>query len=370
MATEGKQSFARRDEQKQIELDVQKKWDELKVFEEDAPTEKDEKFMCTFPYPYMNGLLHLGHAFTLTKAVFAAQFQRLLGKKVLFPFGFHCTGMPIQAAANKLKREYETYGDMYPKFPAGMPMPKAKDGVPEMDGDCITLLFKAPPCTGNVEVKAYSLQMSVAGGAFKEVLSVPPPSKEDLLKQGKKVICKVPIVDGGCVFKVLTKLVDGSSCPESKESAEVNVDAAPKDKKSGAPGGGKRVAKKILAKTGDAAFQWEILVSMGLKPEDLLAFVDPMHWLQYYPPLGVRDLKRFAAPIDFRRSFITTSVNPFYDKFIRWQFHKLKASDKIGFGQATNYFLRDRWTGLHGPRSFRRRGSGAAGIHRHKVESA
>lgn len=35
---------------------------------------------------------------------------------VLFPFGFHCTGMPIKACADKLKREMELYG-CPPKFP-------------------------------------------------------------------------------------------------------------------------------------------------------------------------------------------------------------------------------------------------------------
>ena len=83
--------------------------------------------MCTFPYPYMNGLLHIGHAFSLTKAIFAAHFNRLLGKKVLFPFGFHCTGMPIQAAANKLAREFDVYGKPYPIFPPGRPQPKARE---------------------------------------------------------------------------------------------------------------------------------------------------------------------------------------------------------------------------------------------------
>merc|ERR1719272_170055 len=71
---------------------------------------------------------------------------------------------------------------------------------------------------------------------------------------------------------------------------------------------------------------------------DLPPFTDPMHWLGYYPPLGVRDLKKFGAPIDFRRSFITTEVNPFYDKFIRWQFTKLKAGEKIGFGKRATIF--------------------------------
>lgn len=39
------------------------------------------------------------------------------GKKILFPFGFHCTGMPIKACADKLKREMEDYGNP-PVFPA------------------------------------------------------------------------------------------------------------------------------------------------------------------------------------------------------------------------------------------------------------
>lgn len=63
--------------------------------------------MVTFPYPYMNGTIHLGHAFTVTKADFFAAYQQLKGKNSLFPFAFHCTGMPIQSAANRLKRELE-----------------------------------------------------------------------------------------------------------------------------------------------------------------------------------------------------------------------------------------------------------------------
>lgn len=44
------------------------------------------------------------------------RYYRLKGRKVLFPFGFHCTGMPIKACADKLKREMALYG-CPPKFP-------------------------------------------------------------------------------------------------------------------------------------------------------------------------------------------------------------------------------------------------------------
>lgn len=64
----------------------------------------------------MNGRLHVGHTFSLTKAEFAVGYQRMLGKKALFPFGFHATGMPIKACADKLVFEIETYGNP-PQFP-------------------------------------------------------------------------------------------------------------------------------------------------------------------------------------------------------------------------------------------------------------
>eukprot|EP01035_Chromulina_nebulosa_P063560 gene63560-86943_t len=108
-------SFVRRDHLLEIEKRMQKKWEDQRVYEVDVDESK-EKYLITFPYPYMNGRLHLGHAFSLTKAEFTARFQRSLGKNVLFPFAFHCTGMPIQAAANKLAEEVAKFGNP-PVFP-------------------------------------------------------------------------------------------------------------------------------------------------------------------------------------------------------------------------------------------------------------
>ena len=61
-----------------------------------------------------------------------------------------------------------------------------------------------------------------------------------------------------------------------------------------------------------------ILLKTGVPLDEINSFTDPLHWLKYFPPLGMKDLKRFGVQVDWRRSFITTSVNPYYDKFIQW----------------------------------------------------
>lgn len=63
----------------------------------------------------MNGSLHLGHAFTISKVEFIVGYERLQGKRVLFPAGYHCTGMPIKASADKLIREMEMFGEDFDK---------------------------------------------------------------------------------------------------------------------------------------------------------------------------------------------------------------------------------------------------------------
>ena len=72
---------------------------------------------------------------------------------------------------------------------------------------------------------------------------------------------------------------------------------------------------------------------MGVPKEDIEKFEDPEYWLDYFTPLGMQDLKTYGICADWRRSFITTSKNPYYDSFIRWQFNILKAKDKVTFGK-------------------------------------
>ena len=242
-------AFTRRDHLRSIEIKIQNEWNESKVYESNVDDNKP-KYFLNFPYPYMNGRLHLGHAFSLTKAEFTARFQRLQGKNVLFPFAFHCTGMPIQAAANKLKEEMTKFGNP-PVFP--------EDNEPEATAESI------------------------------ENLSITKPAEQ---------------------------------------SAESAIASKSKGKKS------KLVAK---GQAGKPMRQWEILSKM-VPVDEIASFADPMRWLDYFPPYGASDLQAFGSAIDWRRSFITTSVNPYYDAFIRWQYNRLKEGGRIKFGKRANVY--------------------------------
>lgn len=91
---EAKKSTARRDKLISLEQRARHIWERNQYFAVE-PNEKP-KFFQTFPFPYMNGTLHLGHAFSMTKCDFNAWYKRLAGFNVLFPFGYHCTGMLLK----------------------------------------------------------------------------------------------------------------------------------------------------------------------------------------------------------------------------------------------------------------------------------
>jgi len=84
---EGKSS-KRRDFLLSIEKEMQEQWEQDKVYEANAAKDFDPnnydfeaknngKFFTTFPYPYMNGRLHLGHGYSMSKCEFKARFERM-----------------------------------------------------------------------------------------------------------------------------------------------------------------------------------------------------------------------------------------------------------------------------------------------------
>ena len=162
---------------KAIEQKWKAEWAKQKAFEPDAEQGK-KKFFLTFPYPYMNGYLHLGHFYSIMRAEAMARYKRLQGYNVLFPQGWHCTGSPIESVAKRI-REKE---------------PK----------------------------------------------------------------------------------------------------------------------------------QLSIMAQSGFSEQEIEKFADPKHWTEFFPKAAKRDLQDLGMSIDFRREFITTGLNPHYNKFIEWQFRKLK----------------------------------------------
>jgi len=152
-----------------------------------SKNDKPKKF-ATFPYPYMNGRLHLGHAFTITRAEFWARYWQSRGYNVLFPFGFHGSGMPIYACANKLK---------------------------------------------------YELDNGISTGQVK------------------------------------------------------------------------------------------ILLDMGVTSYELPNFINPEYWISYFSEKAKEDIQALGIMSDLRRSFYTTTLNPYYDSFVKWQFHHLIRQGRI-----------------------------------------
>jgi len=163
----------------------QRKWKIQKVFESDANDKP--KFFLTTPYPYANGLLHIGHTYTYMRVEAFARYKRMKGYNVLFPFAFHATGSPIDTAAKRVAENEEK--------------------------------------------------------------------------------------------------------------------------------------------------QIQTLKLMGFKDEEIPAFKEPVHWIKTFSKAAEQDLRNYGLAIDWRRSFITTDLNPRYSKFIKWQFNTLKKKGLVNKGE-------------------------------------
>lgn len=163
----------------------QRRWKIAKLFEADANSKP--KFFLTTPYPYLNGLLHIGHTYTYMRVDAFARYKRMQGFNVLFPFGFHATGSPIDTAAKRIAEN---------------------------------------------------------------------------------------------------------------EPTQLN-------------------AMKL----------------MGIKDEELSKFKEPIQWVKTFSKEAEKDLTNYGMSIDWRRTFITTDLNPRYSKFISWQFNALKKKGLVVKGE-------------------------------------
>ena len=108
----------------------------------------------------------------------------------------------------------------------------------------------------------------------------------------------------------------------------------------------------MVAKSTGLTYQFQIMESIGVPRSEIKKFADPLYWLTYFPPIAIvsnvlftttsyfhpnpskkNDHNSFGSRIDWRRRFLTTKANPYYDAFVRWQVNKLHKLGKIKFGE-------------------------------------
>jgi leucyl-tRNA synthetase len=56
----------------------------------------------------------------------------------------------------------------------------------------------------------------------------------------------------------------------------------------------------------------------GLSDEDIAKFQDSHYWVDILSSLAKKKLKVFGLGCDWKRLFIMTGVNPFYNALFRW----------------------------------------------------
>ncbi|MEM7819556.1 MAG: leucine--tRNA ligase [Candidatus Aenigmatarchaeota archaeon] len=71
--------------------------------------------------------------------------------------------------------------------------------------------------------------------------------------------------------------------------------------------------------------QIDTLKNFGAKDSDIKKFIkDPKFLVQFYMKRWIEDLKLSGVSIDWRRTFVTTTLTPTYSRFIEWQYNTLK----------------------------------------------
>jgi leucyl-tRNA synthetase len=88
-----------------IEQKWQNKWFDANI--NVAQKEKQKKFFLHFAYPGVSGYLHVGHMRGFTYCDVIARYKRMTGYDVLFPAGFHASGIPSVGFAKKVERHDE-----------------------------------------------------------------------------------------------------------------------------------------------------------------------------------------------------------------------------------------------------------------------
>lgn len=89
---------------------------------------------------------------------------------------------------------------------------------------------------------------------------------------------------------------------------------------------------------GGGLYQWQIMASMKMTDQEIRPFAEASHWLTYFPKTWVDDMKRMGVKVDWRRCYISTDANPYFDSFVHWTFYRLRERGRIKFEKMYTIF--------------------------------
>ncbi|MEM4882313.1 MAG: leucine--tRNA ligase [Nanopusillaceae archaeon] len=92
------------------------------------------------------------------------------------------------------------------------------------------------------------------------------------------------------------------------------------------------ISKAYRLKEGDQKIIKDLKAD-GIPESDFEKLKSPEGWAIYFMQLNREYFKKFGFSIDWRREFYTTYLNPWYDKFVKWQYNKLKEKGLITKGE-------------------------------------
>ncbi|MCE1174615.1 MAG: valine--tRNA ligase, partial [Propionibacteriales bacterium] len=79
-----------------LEAKWSQRWETDGTYRFVAPQSRDQVFSIDTPPPTVSGSLHVGHVFSYTHTDVIARYQRMQGKRVLYPMGWDDNGLPTE----------------------------------------------------------------------------------------------------------------------------------------------------------------------------------------------------------------------------------------------------------------------------------
>ncbi|KAI4837276.1 leucine--tRNA ligase [Plasmodium brasilianum] len=294
--------MARRTNLLNIEKNIQNLWKEHNICEREFVDKNESRFTGNFPYPYMNGLLHIGHAFTLSKLEFLVRYKNMICDNVLLPFSFHCTGTPIVVCADKLKNELKNK-TLKNKLEGKYEHQVANNALENREDEGIV--------NGEQEVEKGTAMTNTKHTTTNNTKDNTTNSTKDNTTNS-------------------TKDNTTNSTKDNTMNGSKNIDATIfRSNKS-----------KAQSKGSKQNTQYEIMKQMNIGDDEIHLFQNPEYWCYYFSSKAKEHLNSFGLYCDWRRSFITTNMNQYYDKFVNWQFNTLYKKNLIYYGSRITIFSR------------------------------